>query len=591
MKKFKNRNISQKLNTSFTTVIIILLLVGIMGIIGMQRITQMDTHLYTDQTAPFEHLISAEESLYRIRIDAQNAVIYAGDAQIVSNMKDEYLQDKETYLSELELFKESITSQSTMTLYNEVTEIFTNDCDPAIASVFTLSGQDCQALANEINSQASAKMDNLVSVFDRLINSRLESAKATSDNNDITANVLTAVLSVLVLLGAVYAFFLSHKLSKVIGEPVKGVAAAARRIAEGRLDVELPRIDSKDETGQLVADFTAMLQGIQGQVLAADAISKGDFTQEVPLRSENDTLGIALQRIEDGLSRTLLHIREASEQVTIGAEQISVGAQSLASGATEQASSVEELNTAITEVSAHINENAESARKASKLSQSAQEATVQGDSKMKDMMSSMREISEASTDISKIVKAINDIAFQTNILALNAAVEAARAGEAGKGFAVVAEEVRNLAAKSAEAAKKTTSLIESSVLKTEAGTKAVNEAASILSTVSESVRQTAAFVEEIAAVSKEQAGAISQISQGVSQVSSVVQTNSATAEESAASSEELSGQAKLLSQMVAKFQLKNISASDEDDQPAPESEEENHEKPDSKQVPLTPAEA
>lgn len=289
------------------------------------------------------------------------------------------------------------------------------------------------------------------------------------------------------------------------------------------------------------------------------SFAQGNLTVEMTGEYEG-----TYNHIKDSLNQTLSafnsllsQINIAANEVSAGSRQISNASQSLSQGTTEQATSIEELTASISQIAEQTKQNAGNALQASKLSETAQAEAVQGSTKMAEMLNSMHDIDESSSNISKIIKVIDDIAFQTNILALNAAVEAARAGQYGKGFAVVAEEVRNLAAKSAEAAKDTTALIESSIHKVETGTKIANETAEMLKQISKSVNKTTALVGNIAAASNEQATSITQIDQGVAQVSNVIQTNSATAEESAASSEELSGQADTLLQMVSRFKLKD----------------------------------
>lgn len=265
----------------------------------------------------------------------------------------------------------------------------------------------------------------------------------------------------------------------------------------------------------------------------------------------------ALNTIIGSLNELLGNINETAEQVAAGSLQVSQGSQSLSTGTTEQASAVEELTASVTEIAERTKHNAENAARAENLVDRVKENASSGSGQMDEMLGSIHDIGEASANISKIIKVIDDIAFQTNILSLNAAVEAARAGEYGRGFAVVAEEVRNLAAKSAEAAKETAELIESTVSKVNSGTHIAGKTAEAFGSIVSGVNQVSGIVNEFALSSNDQATGIAQIEKGLSQVSMVVQTNSATSEESAAASEELSGQAELLKEQVSKFVLRN----------------------------------
>ena len=264
---------------------------------------------------------------------------------------------------------------------------------------------------------------------------------------------------------------------------------------------------------------------------------------------------VSFRELKNGLNESFRGIISVAEQVSAGSLQVSSGAQALAQGTTEQASSVQELSASIADISRRVQSNAQDAEKAQDLSASAGQI-MQGSVKDMDLArQAMDEISATSKNISKVIKAIDDIAFQTNILALNAAVEAARAGAAGKGFAVVADEVRNLSQKSAEAAKSTTALIESSIEAVAKGTELVNRTSAGFTEAAAKSAEVGKIVETIALQAQEQASAVSQIAIGIEQVSSVVQMNSATSEESAAASEELSSQAVSLKNLVEGFKL------------------------------------
>ena len=399
-----------------------------------------------------------------------------------------------------------------------------------------------------------------------------------------------------------------------VRERLISVQDAVVRVSKGdtsRLD-EFLKIGKRSENDKLMPAVTGMMQVIQNLIHEAGKLAGAAVTGDLDVRGDAGKFEGGYREIIEGMNRTmdavaeplkeiakvllemekgnltvnmtgsykggyamvkdavnstietfndvLNEINSSAQQVASGARQVSDSAQILSQGSTEQASSVEELTASLEQVSEQTKQNAANANQANELATAAKENAVQGNEQMSAMLKAMEEINESSGNISKIIKVIDDIAFQTNILALNAAVEAARAGQHGKGFAVVAEEVRNLAARSANAAKETTGLIEGSIKKAEGGTRIANETAAALNKIVDGVAKAASLVGGIASASDEQAAAISQINQGIMQVSQVTQTNSATSEESAAASEELSSQAELLNEMVGKFKLRRSSS-------------------------------
>jgi methyl-accepting chemotaxis protein len=251
------------------------------------------------------------------------------------------------------------------------------------------------------------------------------------------------------------------------------------------------------------------------------------------------------------INRAIAALTAGSQQTAVAASQVSASSQIVAQGASEQAASLEETGSALEEISSLTRRNAETARRAAGLSADAKSSADTGNQAMTRMATAIQEIQKTATETAKIIKVVDEIAFQTNLLALNAAVEAARAGEAGKGFAVVAEEVRNLAIRSAEAAKNTTAMIDESVTAARKGVGITEEVAGTLRQITAGADQVNTLVGEIAAGSDEQTRGLDQVNQAVGQIDQVVQANAGGAEEAASASEELGAQAEQMQHVVA----------------------------------------
>jgi methyl-accepting chemotaxis protein len=290
-------------------------------------------------------------------------------------------------------------------------------------------------------------------------------------------------------------------------------------------------------------------------ILEINESSESTFMASVFVGSIGIVIGVLLAfylviSITGVLKRISEQLAQSSEEVASASNQVSDSSQNLAAGATEQASSLEETSSSLEEMASMTQRTAENAEEANKISQRCSEGAQLGNHAMEEMLTAMQEINASTDKISKIIKVIEEIAFQTNLLALNAAVEAARAGEAGKGFAVVAEEVRNLAQRSATAAKDTTALIEDSVKKAGAGNAIAEKTGKVLKEIVENVKKVAELIQEISAASREQAEGVQQVNAAVAQLDTVTQQNAANAEESASASEELAAQAENLGEVV-----------------------------------------
>lgn len=377
-------------------------------------------------------------------------------------------------------------------------------------------------------------------------------------NAQATSTVLW-LLFLLVVSTIILALCLQQLIVRKL-RPLSEVNHALREMSEGNLHVSITH-KSNDEVGQMADSMRSCVQTLSIYVneiaSVMNRLEKGDLTVTSDVQFKGDFIPIqhSIFGFVEELNYLMQSITQASEQVSAGSQHVAYGSQALAQGVTEQASSVEELSATIAQLSTTVKSNSEMAQTASENANHVNGQIAESGEKMNQSLELMQQIRSSAGKVSGIIKTIEDIAFQTNILALNAAVEAARAGQSGKGFAVVADEVRNLAEKSAEASKATTTLISSMVKSIEHGSESMQETKQYMDNVVAAASEITAVFQKISQASEHQTAAINQVTQGTDQISSVVQTNSATAEQSAAASEQLSSQAETLKTLTRRFQI------------------------------------
>jgi methyl-accepting chemotaxis protein len=289
----------------------------------------------------------------------------------------------------------------------------------------------------------------------------------------------------------------------------------------------------------------------------AQQVASGDLTADIEADSRDEVgeLLAALKRMNESLLQTVNQVRAGTETIVTASQQIATGNLDLSARTEQQASALEETASSMEELTGSVRQNADNARQANTLAQSASEIAARGGSVVSEVVQTMESINASSKKIGDIIGVIDGIAFQTNILALNAAVEAARAGEQGRGFAVVASEVRNLAQRSAAAAKEIRTLIMDSVAKVDAGGRLVTEAGATMQEIVQGIARVTDVMAEITSASAEQASGIEQINAAITQMDSVTQQNAALVEEAAAAAASMQDQAAILAQLVSTFKV------------------------------------
>lgn len=520
MKWFYNMRISGKILLGFFVVALIAVIIGVQGVLNVNKISKLDTQLYESMTKPLEDVLKISNSFSSIRVNVREILLENEVSKIpeISNAIKDASNEFDVSINKI---SETTLTTEGADLVKQIKTSKSKCMDVINKSIQLKIENKNEEASNILHNEGKVVLTELNTAIANLTALKLNLAKEASENNNQIATSTTTLTIIILVIGVVMAILIGVFISSTISKPVRKIIKIADKVADGDFDVTI-NIEGKDEVGLLGASF---------------------------------------KKMTDKLNNAMSYINSAAEQVASGSKQVSDSSIALSQGAMEQASAIEELTASIEEISAQTKMNAENASNANGIAEKAKANAENGYEQMKEMKRAVDEINSASTSIYKIIKVIDEIAFQTNILALNAAVEAARAGQHGKGFAVVAEEVRNLAARSAKAAKETTDMIEGSIKKAEAGAAIANETSEALNKIVENTVKVAEFIGEIAVASNEQAEGIAQINAAVMQVSTVVQTNSATSEESASASEELASQAEMLKDQVSQFNLKRASNS------------------------------
>lgn len=385
----------------------------------------------------------------------------------------------------------------------------------------------------------------------------------TQIEGNVRFTLLMSVITGLILLTV--SILIIRVFAQRITKPILEATRRIERLAHGDLQDDVELTKGKDESARLILALHNTIRELRSYIMdishVLNAVANNDLTVKSSVEYMGDFVPIqtALKKILSSLNVTLKNIACSAEQVGASSAQVALGGQNLAANSTEQAATTESLVSSLETVSSHIKDNAQYSLTIKDMTESAILETRQGDEEMKKLQESMASIDSSSKKIQEIIHIIDDIAFQTNILALNAAIEAARAGEAGKGFSVVADEVRELAGKSADAAKQTTDLIHSTMESVAQGKRNTESTAEVFEKIVEQTNTIDTLVSKVSQSLKRQADSVAQLEDGMQKISMVTQSNSATAEESAATSEELLSQMQMLKELILQFQLSDIS--------------------------------
>jgi len=564
-----------KMLTGFFVIIALLVVLSVFAILQMNSVT--DQNVYATEFPSKRELImydmQAKTRDLRRLVATMAAYATLDDASAIEPLHEDAIDVYESAMKALDEYDAFITTDPVLTKteksvrFEKSSEIrraldgYMNDvCKPI--TDFARNG-DYENAVHTITA-SSELITDLRTHVTALVAFATETAKKANTDAEETAQWASVLIIIITVIAAFLALTIALAMATVISKPLKPLAAFMKKAgATGDLTLNPEDIDCintnsshTDEIGEAICGAASFVSQVTHIANELEQISNCDLTSEIIPLSETDIMGKSLKRMVSSLNSIFGEIQLTTSHVSSGSKQVADGAQALAQGSTQQAASIQELSGFIAKIADKTVENARTADETSKLSATIKQNAEKGSRQMDEMIVAVKDINDASHSISKIIKTIDDIAFQTNILALNAAVEAARAGQHGKGFAVVAEEVRNLASKSAEAARDTGGMIQNSMEKAELGSRIAGETAVSLNEIVTGISESTHLIDEIARASEEQSQGISQINTSINEVAQVVQQNSATAEESAAASEEMTGQSSALQRLITQFKLR-----------------------------------
>lgn len=556
-KKLENMHLKERIDYGYRKVITMMLISGLLSvvIIGI---------LFANMMHYVENVNVADQAVKICRINVNAAA---------RNIREMALnEDTSSYDNYEQTVKRLLSEVDSQLQILKKTEVLSDENYEEYATALSDWGKIGYSIIEEIKNgndenATDAILNNCTPALNKVVEIAIKLDELTDEASSETVRnmvVCTVAGFVVIIVCLVFAFTLTRKTSKrvleTILEPLHAIEDVAMELTEGNLHSTL-EYHSDDEIGKLAHSMRKSIRILGTYVDDIDRsmklFSEGNFDVHPEVEWRGDFVGIlnSFMAFQASMAGTIKGIQNVSNEVSGAAEQVASSSNDLADGATNQAAVVEELTATVTGVSEQVEKNSQSAKEISVKVDELGNAISESNGKMHEMVDSMHEISEASKEIDKIITTINEIASQTNLLALNASIEAARAGEAGKGFAVVANQVNVLADQSAQAAKESATLIETSVKAVEKGMVIAGQTAAQLEEVAENSKVITTEVTNIAETLETQTTEIKQINEGIEQINDVVQTNSATSEECAAASQEMSSEAESLREMIRKFKV------------------------------------